>query len=446
MSLILSTPPVEAELLELLETSVSSLPETHDDTHILSLCRRNPTWRDIPDINWEICTQAMGWKRRSRFWEGTNNRTIYTGDDMNEEMEATLHQCVKDNLTQSNGNGEPSWDILTTPSVVNMQPAVNEESHEQHYAPTPLVVEVASALNEYEVNALQAVESCVRQHLEARQYEARSFGELGGGNDCTYMSAFLQILAPGVVAQIQSVAHVAWQAAGWNTTIISDRNDDDESAPTSQYPDPRSLGLRTTEVLSYKTWKHLATHLDTESIFTIVVALSDPDTSYGGGEFYIDASESEHFTFRPNRLSAVVFVSETPHGLQEISGGLRETFATELWIRDDVTFGIKRPTIRIWSKILRDFKDRGLFDDIDESELIGADEEEPANNEYGSTNTDEKNVAEHDSTDSENESGKCDVGQDELNESEKEYEDENSDVERAGTLIIQNVVRRDFLF
>jgi hypothetical protein len=307
-----------------------------------------------------------------------------------------------------------------------MKPVVNLESLEQGEASTPLLVEVASALNEYEVNALQAAGLCVRQHFKS-QYHARAF--VSGGNYCTYMSAFLQLLAPGVVAQLQSVTHLAWQAAGWNNTIISDSSHEDKSASTSQYPNPRSLGLRTTEILSYKSWKHLAKHADTQSVYTIVVALSDPDSSYDGGEFYLEASDSETFFFRPPRLSAVVFISETQHGIKEITRGVRESFATEFWIHDDATFGMKRPNFHEWSRMLRNFKGRGLLDDYDENELI--DVEEDANNQYGDTNAEEEHGDEYVSTDAEEEFEEYGEGHDDeydSTDSEEEYEHENSEV------------------
>ncbi len=150
-------------------------------------------------------------------------------------------------------------------------------------------------------------------------------------------------IGPGVVAQIQSVARLAWQAAGWNNTIISDRSHEDKSAST-----------------------------------TIVVALSDPDSSYDGGEFYIETSDLETFTFRPPRLLAVVFISETQHGFKESTRGARETFATELLIHDDATFGMKRLNFHEWSRMLREFNGQGYLDDYDNNELIEA--EEDANN------------------------------------------------------------------
>jgi hypothetical protein len=105
-------------------------------------------------------------------------------------------------------------------------------------------------------------------------------------------------------------------------------------------------------------------------VYTIVVTLSDPETSFDGGEFYIQAPNSSLITLRPQRLSSVVFLSETPHGLMRIHRGLRETFATELWIHDDVIFGENRPSALAWGRTLRELKEKtGLLDDFDDAIL-----------------------------------------------------------------------------
>lgn len=144
------------------------------------------------------------------------------------------------------------------------------------------------------------------------------------------------------------------------------------------------------------------------------------------GNFYIETSDLETFTFRPPRLLAVVFISETQHGFKESTRGARETFATELLIHDDATFGMKRLNFHEWSRMLREFKGQGYLDDYDNNELIEA--EEDANNQYGYTNAEEEHGDEYDSTDSEDEFVEYDgEGQDELKDSEEEYEDENTE-------------------
>ena len=74
---------------------------------------------------------------------------------------------------------------------------------------------------------------------------------------------------------------------------------------------------------------------------------------YEGGEFFLYDSISRQYTFiKPKRLgNAIVFLSETGHGVQPImSGSNRESFVTELWVNDDSPLGMCRPTTDEWDK------------------------------------------------------------------------------------------------
>jgi hypothetical protein len=64
---------------------------------------------------------------------------------------------------------------------------------------------------------------------------------------------------------------------------------------------------------------------------------------YQGGEYFINDSHRNKFYFKPRQYSAVVFLSESNHGVTDIVSGHREMFTNELWKYDDPPWPILRP-------------------------------------------------------------------------------------------------------
>jgi hypothetical protein len=98
--------------------------------------------------------------------------------------------------------------------------------------------------------------------------------------------------------------------------------------------------------LQYKRTGRLGMHQDSESILSISVALSNED-DYEGGFFHL---HSENILFKVPRLSAMVFFSESDHGISPIQGGDRNTFVMEIWDEDDVPLGTPRPAPQVFHK------------------------------------------------------------------------------------------------
>jgi predicted 2-oxoglutarate/Fe(II)-dependent dioxygenase YbiX len=117
-----------------------------------------------------------------------------------------------------------------------------------------------------------------------------------------------------------------------------------------EHSDPGTLGVRTNEHLRYSAGGMVGKHTDDESVYTIVVALSDP-ADYDGGEYVLYDDQvpdppREH-RVKLRRLSALVFLSSlTLHGVSPITRGSREVFAAELWEEDDVPTDWMRPNVR----------------------------------------------------------------------------------------------------
>ena len=214
-----------------------------------------------------------------------------------------------------------------------------------------VAVEVTTALTESEAQGVQKLASSLRNHdmFASTQFEHRSFGPKKGGNDCTYLAPLLQTLLPDTTKKIISVAELAWEGAGWND--LNGLEEDEDYDEDSLFPPPSTLGIRTSEHLSYDGWRSLEPHRDIGSIYTCNIALKEP-TNYDGGEFFFYTGFDESTELKLLRLSALVFLSDALHGVRPISGGVRESFVTEFWKNDDAPLGMNRPTTESWEEFV----------------------------------------------------------------------------------------------
>jgi len=221
-----------------------------------------------------------------------------------------------------------------------------------------LAVQVSNCLTESDALRVQILASMIRDHFDF-WFEKRTFTN-GGGNQCTYLAPLLQHFVPGAAAGIAKAARLAWEAAGWegDDTVDEEKRCSHEMSQEDQgdlskgwintgFPEPSSLGMRTSEHLSYDGWPSLEAHRDGGSVYTVNFALTEPGL-FGGGSFYLQEEDEEgewarDIVIRPPRLGAIVFLSETLHGVRQITSGRRETFVSELWAEDDAPTGACRP-------------------------------------------------------------------------------------------------------
>jgi len=214
-----------------------------------------------------------------------------------------------------------------------------------------IAVEVASAISYHQMEQMRTLSYCVKKQSKSamvelgEHFENRSFGDGKGGNDCTYLAPLLQAFCPDVAAQVVEIATLAWSAASW------DKQPQDQNQSETCHPDPMSLGIRTSEHLSYKGWRSLEAHKDIGSIYTIMISVKDP-TKYDGGEFFLHNSIFDSTDVKLEQFSAIVFLSNTIHGVRPITSGHRESFVTELWTEDDSPIGMCRPTEEQWEKFM----------------------------------------------------------------------------------------------
>jgi len=105
--------------------------------------------------------------------------------------------------------------------------------------------------------------------------EGSSPSSYGGGNSVVFLGGFIQTLMPNFLANML-------------------RSVSDATADAKWYPHMDHLGIRCAESLVYYSGGNLMLHRDTESVFTIVVMLSDPCSSdFTGGEFVIQSQQQQ---------------------------------------------------------------------------------------------------------------------------------------------------------
>ena len=257
-------------------------------------------------------------------------------------------------------------EIIELLGIVEDSSTTTEEQQQQQQQPAvttihrnksgkAIAVEVTSAITMNNVKSIRALSNGIQEGISStstssldkkklsQHFKHRGFGEGQGGNDCTYLAPFLQVFCPNVVTSVKDIATLAWKAASW----------DDDIDSKDEHPDPMSLGIRTSEYLSYKGWPSLEAHKDIGSIYTIMISIKDPN-EYEGGEFFIHNSMIESTNVKLDMLSAIVFKSNTIHGVRPIIAGHRESFVTELWSNNDSPIGICRPTEKQWESFLLD--------------------------------------------------------------------------------------------
>ena len=249
------------------------------------------------------------------------------------------------------------------------------------------IVMLENIWTECEAVWLQALVDCMHQHvpLSPLFYEERAFGnpkkkdtyglyKEKGGNYVTYLTGVLHRFLPGVAHSLYQAMTLAYEYAHWDhhapalaagkySQVVTEHNnhydnkkddygygwiyeDDDDKAEKKAIrnkglPHPMTMGLRTAEFLEYHTTGRLGQHRDENSIYTISVALSDPE-DYKGGYFQLSPQD---VLFKMPRLSGIVFFGETLHGITPITAGRRRVFVMELWPLDHGPVGSARPNI-----------------------------------------------------------------------------------------------------
>ena len=339
------------------------------ETPTVEWCRRRPTWRDAhQDIPYQIireaCQKVLGYESNLEEMVKQPHPLLQADKEM-----AVLERPIFQKLAKCMEDATKSIPT-TTPSKMK-QPSLAKLYRRRDGLPIMAIVQ--DALSEEEAEAVPALARCLPEFFkESFRHRDFSYTKEGGGNDVTFLTGFLQILAPGVAHSVQTAAKLVWEEAQWGLDDrplppIDAHYSQDESFRSNYsskwWPDPVSeCGIRTTEHLSYDRWQGLGFHEDGGSDYTVLVALSDP-SDYQGGAFSLcpeylnnpehhelDASNHQGragcpdmISVKPNKRSAIVFLSEFSHGVESIESPGRVMFANELWRYGDVPATQYRP-------------------------------------------------------------------------------------------------------
>lgn len=385
--------------------------ENKYERHEIDWCRRRPTWRrgknnkintnDENDVR-ERCQRVLRYRPDFEqlvagnhpylsssfdFDVGVDEQAIDKEEDeakgkedelpvMERPLIRKLIHCMDNTLTSSEEPPLTPDSNNNNNNTVLMPRPIITRLYKREADRLPVMAVVEHALSEEEAQSVIRLTGCLRRHVPDL-FEERKFENTakGSGNDVTFLAGFLQLLTPGVAIQIKNVAHLVWKEAKWGDdemeyepidTRIDDKNIYKPSRFSNHWwPDPfADCGIRTTEHLSYDRWGGLGYHQDSGSDYTVLVSLSDPN-DYEGGDFTLFPEHNNEnydpqrkISFKPNRLSAIVFLSEFSHGVEDIHTPGRVTMANELWRYGDVPTMVMRPR--------HEFVIEGDDDDVDD--------------------------------------------------------------------------------
>ena len=267
--------------------AASAASTNTEDSLLRQKCENDIQWKGSSLLR-ERCSEATGWRPNDLLWTDFlhKNKPITIEDEDGEhgkDQRHNLESCM-DAAAVNKLTNDGSIDSSDKPPTI-------VRTHTEKETGQILLAEVANAITKDQAYAVSALARCTRKYVGDNNFQKRDF-DSGGGNDCTYIHMLLQLFLPSVAARIQRVNQLAYREVGWvhNGTLRA----------------PETLGLRTSEYLSYKKFTDgLGSHGDTGSVYTVIFALTDPK-EYGGGEFYLeledDDGEETKYHFKPEQV------------------------------------------------------------------------------------------------------------------------------------------------
>eukprot|EP00535_Pseudo-nitzschia_heimii_P010630 CAMPEP_0197177682 /NCGR_PEP_ID=MMETSP1423-20130617/3204_1 /TAXON_ID=476441 /ORGANISM="Pseudo-nitzschia heimii, Strain UNC1101" /LENGTH=864 /DNA_ID=CAMNT_0042627271 /DNA_START=208 /DNA_END=2802 /DNA_ORIENTATION=+ len=300
---------------------------------------------DVGNLEWDYPADILTKEEigaRDRFWKHNviEEQLVYKGTNYYHK----LKNCIRDTMPE-----EEYSQIKRVTNHAVRRPGRTINDPRNHGI--PMLMEVENAMHPIHVKAVQSLGKCVRKNLP-HLYESRAmYQEMNldeddgsGGNCPTHLAPLVGVFLPDVVKEMQATVQVAYEAIpGWQDGVAFDQANVYLPREKKMYP-PEELGIRASEHLTYSDFPRLKEHHDGDTVFTLNFAFSAPD-DYKGGEFFIlsldeDGDEEFRDRIKPNQYAALVFLGgQYLHGVEEIYGGHREMFSTELWAYPDTPFG-----------------------------------------------------------------------------------------------------------
>eukprot|EP00316_Scyphosphaera_apsteinii_P012373 CAMPEP_0119326248 /NCGR_PEP_ID=MMETSP1333-20130426/67914_1 /TAXON_ID=418940 /ORGANISM="Scyphosphaera apsteinii, Strain RCC1455" /LENGTH=436 /DNA_ID=CAMNT_0007334511 /DNA_START=226 /DNA_END=1536 /DNA_ORIENTATION=- len=134
-----------------------------------------------------------------------------------------------------------------------------------------------------------------------------------GGHQVTYLQSQFEVSLPHLYSQLHSLAMRADRVSDWRLV----RN--------------KALRPRTIELLEYSyTSESLGWHVDSQSLITGLLLLSDPHRDFSGAELQ-HVSSGKVTSVRPQRGDFLVYRSQQLHQVTPLQSGKRATLAIEWW-------------------------------------------------------------------------------------------------------------------
>ena len=297
------------------------------------------TWEDEPvDI---LSKEEIG--SLDRFWKHHLHDESLVHDGVNHYH--TIKNCIQETLSKK------EFADLKTVNNHAIRKA-GRTLNDPYNNNIPLLVVVENAMHPTHAKAVQTLGSCVRKVMP-HLYESRAmYQEMNldeddgsGGNCPTHLAPLVGLFLPEVVKEMQATLKVAYEATpGWKQGVAQDQANIFMPREKKMYP-PEEVGIRASELLTYSDFPRLKEHHDGDTVYTMNFAFVPPD-SYEGGEFFIISEDVEgegeviRQQIKPNQYEAMVFLGgQYLHGVEEIGGGHREMFSTEMWAFPDTPFG-----------------------------------------------------------------------------------------------------------
>lgn len=265
-------------------------------------------------------------------------RSRFTPASSTGPLAAAKFEAMRSLFLSSSGDHARSSSRLVKPSA-------------EHTRGEPFVL-IRSLVDRADIHALQSlaasVTACYPSQVEFRSFGASAavlysgdevqlpgdlgvhpeHGREGGGNHVTFVEGFVQRLLPALLAHVMEQLSAASVLAGW-------------------HPYPLQLGLRCVERLVYEAGGQLILHTDSGSVYTVVLMLSDPSRDFKGGDFVIRKSADDEQLLRValGEGDAMMFDSNSLHGIDTIVSGQRRVLVLELWPFEDSALGARRPDV-----------------------------------------------------------------------------------------------------
>ena len=188
------------------------------------------------------------------------------------------------------------------------------------------LVRLESVIDDIDISQMETLSICIKE-IDPTRFEDRKFDQnaqkYGGGNDVIYLTGLLPIIIPTLSQHLIEVASTAAEEIGWR-------------------PHVKHLGFRCIEKLMYHPGGELLYHVDSGSIYTLVLMFSN-ENDYTGGEFQIVDNDGNPINYKASKRGGILFNSNQDHGVTPIKTGERHVLAVEFWPYEDTNIEDRRP-------------------------------------------------------------------------------------------------------